>query len=114
MGVYAYLGAWAAAFRCNHRRVRRHVRETRLDLLLWAASATAPRESSPVDDERVRARTPGRADQTWEDFLLTLEDYCIAPALQADLKRQLRTERVVSGAEREAEFEQRGRRRGRS
>ncbi len=54
------------------------------------------------------------ADQTWDDFLMALADDYIAPALQADLNRRLRTERVVSGAEMKAEFEQRRGRRGRS
>jgi hypothetical protein len=54
------------------------------------------------------------ADQTWDDFLLALADDYLPPSLQADLNRRLATERLVSGAEMKAEFEQWRRRRGRS
>ncbi|MFZ0830780.1 MAG: hypothetical protein WCB18_05985 [Thermoplasmata archaeon] len=78
-------------------------------------STPDPVTSIPIHQSTLRAlRGAKMADQTWDDFLMALADDYIAPALQADLNRRLRTERVVSGAEMKAEFEQRRGRRGRS
>lgn len=68
--------------------------------------------SIPVHQSTLRAlKGTKMANQTWDDFLLALADDFIAPSLQAELNRRLRTERVVSGAVMKREFAERRRRR---
>jgi hypothetical protein len=52
------------------------------------------------------------ANQTWDDFLLTLAEDFIPPSLKADLNRRLHAEGVVSGSQMKREFKEWSRRRG--
>jgi len=70
--------------------------------------------SIPVHQSTLRAlRGAKMADQTWDEFLLSLADDYIAPSLRTDLNRRLRKEKVVSGSEMKAEFSEWRKRRGR-
>lgn len=61
--------------------------------------------SIPVHKSTLRAlRGTKMANQTWDDFLLSLADDFISPSLKEDLDRRLRSDGVVPGSEMKAEF----------
>lgn len=52
------------------------------------------------------------AAETWDDFLMSLTDDYLSPALKAELDKRLETHKIVPGAVAKQEFEE-SRRRGR-
>jgi hypothetical protein len=67
--------------------------------------------SIPIHQSTLRAlRGAKTADQTWDDFLLSLADDFIPPTLRAELDRRLMTERIISGTEMKREYAARRRR----
>ena len=71
--------------------------------------------SIPVHQSTLRAlRSAKTADQTWDDFLISLADDYISPNLRRELDRRLKTEIVVHGAQMKREFLSWRRQRGRA
>ena len=52
------------------------------------------------------------ADQTWDDFLMTLADDYLSPALKRDMDRRWKSDRIVPGTVAKREYEQWRRRSG--
>jgi hypothetical protein len=50
------------------------------------------------------------ADQTWDDFLLSLADGVVPLTLRVELDRRLKAERIIPGTEMKREYAARGRR----
>lgn len=72
-----------------------------------------PFSSIPVHRSTIRALQGVKtADQTWDDFLMSLADDYISPSLRRELDRRLKTEEVVSGASMKREFTEWRRRHG--
>jgi hypothetical protein len=44
------------------------------------------------------------AAETWDEFLINITDDYLSPALQAELDRRLKSDRIVTGAEALREF----------
>ena len=64
-----------------------------------------PVTSIPIHKSTLRVlQQVKNARETWDDFLLTVTDDYLSPALRSELDRRLRTDRVVSGAEAKREF----------
>jgi hypothetical protein len=50
------------------------------------------------------------AAETWDEFLITVTDDYLSPALRSELDRRLKTDRVVSGEQARREFRERRKR----